>query len=97
MLVAFITNILYYSSNFYYMNPVFECEGVEGKATEDDACGMLNFCRISNISSMKSIKEPSLLSCTSTVGVGRRVARLSRRQAALGMCWDWRSGGGSVT
>ena len=48
MLVAFILNVQSYSSRVYYMTPVFSCENIDYKVQEDEACEMMDFCKISN-------------------------------------------------
>jgi|688.fasta_scaffold2378707_1 hypothetical protein len=32
---SFFINLQHQSSSLYYMNPVFECEGIQGKASEE--------------------------------------------------------------
>jgi hypothetical protein len=46
MLVGFFSYFQINSSNLYYMNPVFYCEGSDQRVTEVEACPKIQFCSI---------------------------------------------------
>jgi hypothetical protein len=40
---------------FFYMNPIFECEGLEGTVNEEVACRRRDTCTLSNVSIIKKM------------------------------------------
>jgi hypothetical protein len=79
LLTAFFTNLPIISSNLFYMNPAFSCQGMEGKIAEDVACNSMQFCTISNSQLIQLTRKPSLPSSTSTADPGRTLALSSKR------------------
>lgn len=46
LLISYFIAIQTFSTSLFYMNPVFECEGVNYKVSEDEACQMIEYCHI---------------------------------------------------
>lgn len=55
MVLSLFVSLSTIGTPFFYMNPIFECEGLEGTVNEDVACRRRDTCTLSNESITKKM------------------------------------------
>ena len=73
LLVLFVViylelGLILLGSSFVYMNPIFECDGIKDP-TEENACPIIEKCRVGTLSVMQSMTTPPPITLISTAAV----------------------------